>query len=220
MSSENYLFPERIYDYLLSISLREPEILRRLRMETASHPKHFMQIPPEQGQFLSLLVKLAGARKALEVGVFTGYSSLAVAMALPADGKLVACDISEEFTATARKYWAEAGVQHKVDLHIGPAIETLTQFLAEGQALTYDIAFIDADKVNYDGYYEAALALLRRGGLILVDNVFQHGESADPSTKEANAISMRAFNAKLAADQRVELSVLPLADGVTLALKK
>lgn len=220
MSSENYLFPERIYDYMLSISLREPEIFTRLREETASHPKHFMQIPPEQGQFLSLLVKLAGVRKALEVGVFTGYSSLAVAMALPEGGKLVACDISDEYTQTARKYWAEAGVADKVELHIGPAIETLTQFLAEGQALTYDMAFIDADKLNYDAYYEASLALLRRGGLILIDNVFQHGESADPATKEANAISMRAFNAKVAADRRVEISVLPLADGVTLALKK
>ena len=205
---------------MLSISLREPDIFRRLREETAAHPKHFMQIPAEQGQFLDLLVKFGRVRKALEVGVFTGYSSLAVAMALPADGKLVACDISDEYTQTARRYWAEAGVQNKVELHIGPALETLDRFLKEGQAETYDMAFVDADKPNYDGYYEAALKLLRRGGLILVDNVFQHGESADAATKEENAISMRAFNTKVAADARVELSVLPLADGVTLALKK
>ncbi len=220
MSADNYFLPEAMYQYMLTISAREPEIFRRLREETASHPRHQMQIPPEQGRFLALLVQLSGARRALEIGVFTGYSSLAVAMALPEDGELVALDISDDYTQMARRYWAEAGVSAKVDLRIGPALESLDELLKEGRDASFDLAFIDADKPNYDRYYEAALGLLRKGGLLVVDNVFQHGASADAATEEPNAIAMRAFNAKLAREERVLLSVLPLADGVTLALKR
>lgn len=214
------LLPESIHDYLTSVSLREPPILRRLREETASHPRATMQITPEQGQFMALLAQLMGARTALEVGVFTGYSSLAVALALPADGRIVACDISEEYTAVARRYWREAGVDHMIDLHLRPALETLHELLATPDRGRFDLAFIDADKTNYEGYYECALELLRPGGLILVDNVLWSGRVADPQEKDADTVALRAFNHKLHADSRVTLSMLPLGDGVTLALKR
>jgi predicted O-methyltransferase YrrM len=213
------LFPEHIYEYLVSNSLREPEILRRLREETAVLPRASMQISPEHGQFMALIVQLMGARRALEVGVFTGYSSLAVALALPADGQIVACDVSEEYTNVARRYWKEAGVAHKIDLRLAPALETLLGLIAKGEH-GFDFAFIDADKTNYEGYYEHALELIRPGGLIMVDNVLWSGRVADAKENDADTVALRAFNAKLHADSRVSLSMLPLSDGVTLALKR
>jgi predicted O-methyltransferase YrrM len=214
------LIPENIFDYLTAVSLREPAVLRRLRDETASNPRATMQITADQGQFMALLIQLMGARRALEVGVFTGYSSLAVALALPADGQLVACDVSEEYTAVARRYWKEAGVDPKIDLHLRPALETLRQLLAEGRHGTFDFAFIDADKSNYDAYYECALQLLRPGGLIMIDNVLWSGRVADPNDNDPDTAAIRALNEKLHADARVSLSMLSIGDGVTLALKR
>ena len=209
-----------LHDYLLSVSLREPEVLRQLRDETTNHPSGAMQVTPDQGQFLRLLVQLMGATKALEVGVFTGYSALSVALALPADGKLVACDISEEYTAIARRYWEKAGLAHKIDLHIAPALETLDRLLAEGQANSFDIAFIDADKENYWRYYERSLQLVRHGGLIAVDNVLWSGSVIDTAARDASTEAIRAFNQKIHHDERVTLSMLPLSDGLTLAVKR
>lgn len=219
MSNKTFI-NDRLYDYLLSVSLREPEILQNLRQETANHPMSQMQIAPEQGQFMQLLVRLMGAKKALEVGVFTGYSSLAVALSLPADGKLIACDISEEYTAIARRYWELAGVAGKIDLRIAPALETLDQLLAEGQANTVDFAFIDADKSNYPNYYERVLALVRPGGLIVIDNVLWSGQVADPQVQDNRTTAIRTFNQTLHQDDRVALSMLAIADGLTLALKQ
>jgi len=194
--------------------------LRKLREETASHPRAQMQIAPEQGQFMALLVQLLGARRTLEVGVFTGYSSLAVALALPADGTIVACDVNEEFTAVARRYWKEAGVDNMIDLRLKPALETLRELLAERRQGTFDMAFIDADKSNYEGYYESAMELVRPGGLILIDNVLWSGRVADPANDDADTKALRALNKKLLTDSRVSLSMLPVADGLTLALKR
>src|SRR5580693_2859533 len=160
-------FSEEISDYLISVSLREPPILRRLREETASHPQARFQVSPEQGQFMALVIQLMGARRTIEVGVFTGYSSLAVALALPADGRIVACDISEKYTTIARRYWKEAGVDHMIDLRLQPAMQTLNELLAQGQRNRFDFAFIDANKSSYEGYYECVLELLRPGGLIM-----------------------------------------------------
>ena len=211
---------DELYDYLLRVSLREADVLRRLREETAAMPLSIMQIAPEQGQFMALLVELMGAVRAIEVGVFTGYSSLAVALALPPEGRITACDISEEFTAVARRYWAEAGVDHKIDLFLAPALETLDGLIADGASGTYDLAFIDADKTAYADYYERLLILLRPGGLILVDNVLWSGRVADAVSNDDDTIALRAFNEKLAVDERISLSMLPLADGLTLARKR
>jgi predicted O-methyltransferase YrrM len=209
-----------LYDYLLSVSLREPEILQALRQETASHPMSQMQIAPDQGQLLALLVKLMGAKRALEIGVFTGYSSLAVALALPPDGKLTACDVSEDYTSIARRYWEAAGVAEKIDLQIAPALETLDRLLADGAAGSYDFAFIDADKSSYPDYYDRALQLLRPGGLIAIDNVLWSGRVADPQEQDNRTSLIRQFNQMLHQDQRISLSMLSIADGLTLALKK
>ena len=211
---------ETTYQYLLSVSSRESSVLERLRQETAALPNASMQISPDQGQFMGLLVRLMGAKKTLEVGVFTGYSSLSVALALPDKGKIVACDVSEEWTVIARRYWKEAGVEQKISLRIAPAIQTLDSLLAEGQAGTFDFAFIDADKSNYDGYYERILKLLRSGGLVAIDNVLWSGRVADPAHQEEDTIAIRALNAKLHRDQRIHLSMVPIADGLTLALKR
>jgi predicted O-methyltransferase YrrM len=211
---------ERLYGYLQEASLREPDILARLRAETAALPMARMQIAPEQGQFMQLLVRLMGARRCLEVGVFTGYSSLAVALALPADGRLVACDRNAEWTAMARRYWTEAGVAAKIDLRLAPAIVTLDALLRDGEAGTYDFAFIDADKENYANYFERALALLRPGGLFAADNTLWGGAVADPGNNDKDTVAIRAFNRRLLADQRVFLSLVPIADGLTLALKR
>jgi caffeoyl-CoA O-methyltransferase len=209
-----------LYDYLLSVSLREPEILLQLREETARLPNARMQIAPEQGQFMALLVQLLGATKTLEIGVFTGYSSLCVALALPPNGKIVACDVSEEYTAVARRYWAAGGVAHKIDLRVAPALETLDDLLAAGQAETFDFSFIDADKGNYEGYYERSLQLVRPGGLIAVDNVLWSGRVADSQNQDSSTKTIRAFNDKLHHDERVTLSLVPIADGLTLARKR
>ena len=211
---------EKLYEYLKSVSVREPAILRRLREETASLPNAGMQVPPEHGQFLAFLVQLMGARRTLEVGVYTGYSSLAVALALPRDGRIVACDVSEEYTSIARRYWKEAGVDHMIELRIKPALETLKELLSERQQGRFDFAFIDADKANYEGYYECALELIRPGGLIAIDNVLWHGKVIDDAVNDADTMAIRALNKKLLSDSRVSLSMIPISDGLTLLLKR
>jgi predicted O-methyltransferase YrrM len=220
MPDKTFLADPALYRYALEHSLREPEILRRLREETASYPNAQMQISPDQGEFFALLVRAIGARKVLEVGVFTGYSSLAVMLSLPADGRVVACDISDEYTKVARRYWQEAGVADRVELHIGPAVETLEKLAGNGHRESFDFAFIDADKSSYDRYYEFALQLVRKGGLIALDNMLQSGKVIDPSAGDRDTVAIRALNDKIAGDQRVFASLLPLADGITLALKK
>jgi len=212
--------PDALYHYLLDVSRPEPAVLRRLRDETALLPESNMQIGPEQGQLLAFLVELTGARTALEVGTFTGYSALWVALALPEDGRLVACDVSEEWTAMARRYWHEAGVEHKIDLRIGPAHQSLDTLVASGFSGTFDFAFIDADKEGYDGYFEAALRLVRPGGLIAIDNVLWEGKVADQTVTDASTTSIRALNLKLRDDPRISLSLVPVADGLTLARKR
>lgn len=219
MSTKTFTLGDRLYDYCLAVSSREPDILRQLRQETARHPMATMQVSPEQGQFMALLIQLLGARKTLEVGTFTGYSSLWVALALPADGKIVACDVSEEWTTVARRYWQQAGVMDKIDLQLAPALDTLAKLLASGQANTFDFAFIDADKENYLHYYEQSLQLVRPGGLIAIDNVFWSGRVADPQVQDKSTVAIRAFNQKLHVDERVSLSLVPIGDGLTLALK-
>ena len=206
--------------YVRRVSLREPDVMRRLRERTASVPEARMQITPEQGQFMQLLVQMLDARKTLEVGVFTGYSSLAVALALPPDGRVTACDVSEEWTSIGKPYWQEAGVAHKIDLHLAPAVETLDRLIADGQQGTYDFAFIDADKANYDRYYERALVLVRAGGLIGIDNVLWHSKVIDPSVNDADTIAIRDLNEKIHGDERVSLSLIPIGDGLTLARKR
>ena len=223
MSRSHTILTDELSAYLRDVSLRDSDVLRRLREETAqSFDENIasMQISAEQGQFLAMLVRLIEARKTLEVGVFTGYSSLSVAMALPKDGKVIACDVSDQFTSIARRYWKEAGVDHKVDLRLGPALETLDALIAGGEAGTFDFAFIDADKANYENYYERALRLLRSGGLIAVDNVLWHGRVVDPQVNDPDTQAIRRFNARLHTDDRIDLSMLPVGDGLTLARKK
>ncbi|MEG4009529.1 class I SAM-dependent methyltransferase [Microcoleus sp. Pol11C1] len=220
MANSTLGLENQLYDYLLSISLREPDILASLREETAKHPMAQMQIAPEQGQFMELVVQLMGATKTLEIGVFTGYSSLCVALALPSNGQIIACDVSEEYTAIARRYWEAAGVANKISLQLGPAINTLDKLIAEGQAGTFDFAFIDADKENYEAYFERSLQLVRNGGLIVIDNVLWSGRVADPQIQDESTTALRTFNDKLRNDPRVTLSVVPIADGLTLALKR
>ncbi len=220
MSNRTFTLADSLYQYVLSVSLRESDVLRRLRQETATLPMAGMQIAPEQGQFMALLVRLLGARRTIEVGVFTGYSALAVAAALPDDGRIVACDVSAEWTATARRYWREAGVDHKIDLRLAPALETLDRLLEEGAAGSFDFAFIDADKTGYHEYYERCLTLLRRGGLIAVDNVLWDGRVADPDARDADTEAIRAFNRALSGDERIDLALVPIGDGLTLARKR
>lgn len=220
MSNKTLGLEPALYDYLLSVSLREPEILKQLREETADHPWVRMQIAPEQGQFMSLLVELIGATKALEIGVFTGYSSLSVALALPTDGQLIACDINQDFTAIACRYWVLAGVADKIDLHLAPALETLDALLESGQAGTFDFVFIDADKTNYGAYYEQSLQLLRVGGLMLVDNVLWGGSVLNTYTEDADTLAIQMFNKNVFQDQRVSISLVPIGDGLTLIRKK
>jgi caffeoyl-CoA O-methyltransferase len=220
MTNRSISLTDSLYEYLLASSLREPPLLARLREETAELPNARMQIAPEQGQFMALLVRLMGARRCLEVGVFTGYSSLAIALALPEDGRIVACDVSEEWTSVARRYWAEAGVEHKMELRIAPALETLEHLLASGEAGSIDFAFLDADKENYTRYYELALGLVRPGGLIVADNTLWSGRVADPANNEASTVALRRFNEMLHRDDRVDLSLVPIGDGLTLARKR
>ena len=209
-----------LYDYLLSVSLREPEVFHQLRQETAEHPDGDMQIAPDQGQFMALLLQLISARKVLEIGTFTGYSTLWLASALPDDGTVITCDVDEAATAIARRYWQKAEMDTQIDLRLAPAVETLEQLLAAAQAGTFDFIFIDADKVNYDYYYEKALQLLRVGGLMAIDNTFWFGRVIDPDSQEETTIAIRSLNQKIHQDQRVDVSMVGIGDGLTLAVKR
>ncbi len=220
MSTKTITLTERLHQYLLSTSLHEPPILTRLREETARFPVASMQIAPEQGQFMALLVQLMGAQRCIELGVFTGYSALWVALALPPQGKLIACDINKEWTDVAQRYWQEAGAADRIELRLAPALEILDELLASGKAGSFDFIFIDADKENYSNYYERSLQLLRRGGLIVVDNVLWSGRVADSKEQDSATVAIRRFNASLYFDERITLSMLPLADGLTLAYKR
>lgn len=220
MSNRSIVLTDSLYEYLLAVSLREPDLLRQLREETATHPEARMQISPEQGQFMGLLARLMGARRCLEIGVFTGYSSLALALALPDDGRIVACDVSDRWTTVARRYWAAAGVAQKIELRLATAMDTLEHLLAAGAHGSFDFVFIDADKENYVGYYERSLELLRPGGLVLADNSLWSGRVADPENAEPDTVALRHFNEHLHGDERVDLSLVPIGDGLTLARKR
>jgi predicted O-methyltransferase YrrM len=219
MSNRTIVLTDPLYEYLLSVSLREPELLAELRAEAATRPEVELQIAPEQGQFMALLVRLTGARRCLEIGVFTGYSSLATALALPDDGRIVACDVSEEWTAVARRFWRRAGVEHKIELRLAPALDTLDALLADGAASTFDFVFLDADKGNYPAYYQRIYALLRPGGLLAIDNTLWSGRLLDPRERDPETEGIRRLNDQLLRDARVDLSLLPLADGLTLVRK-
>jgi predicted O-methyltransferase YrrM len=220
MSSRPTKLTDALHDYLVAVSVREPEVLTRLRVETQKMPRGKLQISPEQGQLMALLIELIGAKRTLEVGTFTGYSALSVALALPADGTMIACDVSEEWTAVGRRYWKEAGVDHKIDLRLAPALDTLDALLKDGQAGRFDFAFIDADKPNYDGYYERSLKLLRQGGLLAIDNVLWGGAVIDDTDHDTDTEAVRALNTKIHGDNRVTVSMVPIGDGLTLARKR
>jgi predicted O-methyltransferase YrrM len=214
MAGRAPFLPEKVARYIHEHSVREPLVLRELREATRTVPMSGMQIGADQGQFLQLLVQAIGARRCLEIGTYTGYSALAVALALPKDGRIICCDISEEWTAVGKPYWKRAGVEKKIDLRIGPALDTLKTLKGP-----FDFVFIDADKPNYPNYYEACLPLVRRGGIIAIDNTLWSGWVAEKDRSDADTVALRAFNDKLHRDDRVALSMLPLGDGVTLALK-
>ncbi len=220
MSNRSLTLTDTLYDYLLSHSLRESDIQARLREETSKLTMSAMQISPEQGQFMALLMRLLGVKRVIEVGVFTGYSSLAMAMAMPEDGEILACDVSEEWTAIAQRYWQEAGVTQKINLVIAPALETLQASIEQGQASSFDFAFIDADKQNYRHYYEACLQLIRPGGVIAIDNVLWGGSVADQSINDEDTVAIRELNRFIHQDTRVDISLLPLSDGLTLARRR
>ena len=220
MTSKSIGLPDDVYDYVLAHGVREPAILARLREETAAHPMAQMQIEPLQGAIFRLLVELLDAQSYVEVGTFTGYSSLAVALAMPSDGRLVCCDVSEEYTSVARRYWAEAGVADRVELRIGPGVESLDALLAEGRENTFDLAFIDADKKSYPDYYERCVRLLRPGGVVALDNVLWGGEIADMAKQDRDTLALRAVNELVRDDERVTEVLLPVADGMTLARKR
>ena len=219
MARRSLELDDRLYDYLLQFGVRESELLKELRAETAKLSGAGMQIGPDQGAFMAMLVELTGARRALEIGTFTGYSSLCVAGAMPPDGKLICCDVSEEYTKVARGYWRRAGLESKIELRLGPALATLDA-LIEAKVEAFDFAFIDADKTNYSNYYERVLQLLRPGGLIAIDNVLWSGDVADPKKHDADTDAIRALNDKVRNDERVSLSLVPIGDGVTLARKR
>ena len=220
MSNRTLAINDDLYDYLLTVSLREPVILKRLREETAKDKLSNMQIAPEQGQFMAFLVELLGVRRAIEIGTYTGYSALWIALSMPDDGRLICCDVSEDWTAVTRRYWLEASVDSKIDLRLAPALDTLDEIIQSGQSGSFDFAFIDADKQNYESYYEHCLQLLRPGGVIAVDNTLWDGAVADPSNDEANTRAIRNFNQKLLQDQRISLSLVTIGDGLTLARKR
>jgi caffeoyl-CoA O-methyltransferase len=221
MSNRTINITDPLYDYLLENGVRESRVAADLREETRDTIAwHQMQISPEQGAFMAILIRLMGAKRTLEVGTFTGYSALVVAEALPEDGKVIACDVSEEWTAIGRKYWEKAGLAHKIDLRLAPAIDTLNQLLADGQKDSFDFAFIDADKSNYDGYYECCLKLLHRGGLIAIDNVLWSGGVVNDELQDDDTQAIRAINRKVIRDERVDATLLPVGDGLTLAIKR
>jgi predicted O-methyltransferase YrrM len=220
VSNKSIVLTDDLQQYMVDVGVREAPILARLREETSALPMHQMQIAPEQGAFMALLVELMGAKRCLELGTFTGYSSLAVAMALPPDGRLVCCDVSREWTDIARRYWREAGVEDRVDLRLGPALETLDAMLAAGEGSSYDFAFIDARKEEYDDYYEQTLELLRPGGLMAIDNIFQGGDVVDASDSSTDTVAVRALNEKVRRDERVSISLVPIADGLMLARRR
>lgn len=219
MSNRTLNLDDTLYRYLLEHTLREHPVQAALREATRTHEHAMMQISPEQGQFMALLVKLIGARRTLEIGVFTGYSALSVALALPDDGRVLACDISDEYTRIGRPFWRDAGVEHKIDLRLAPAVQTLQSCLRAGEAGRYDFAFIDADKTAYDAYYELCLQLLRPGGLVAIDNTLWSGAVARPAETDATR-ALQALNDKLLKDERVDYALLPLGDGLSLARKR
>jgi predicted O-methyltransferase YrrM len=219
LSRDTITLSDSLQAYVRAVGTREDADLAALREETAKHPWAIMQISPEQGHLMALLVRLLGARKTLEIGVFTGYSAMVVAKAMGPNGKVVALDVSEEFTAIARRHWAKAGVADRIDLRLQPATDTLKALVAAGESDTFDFAFIDADKTNYDAYYEYALKLVRRGGLIAIDNVLWLGAVVDPTDQTANTVAIRALNQKIHADKRVDATLIPISDGLTLALR-
>lgn len=218
MSTETLAMTAALREYILSVSLKETKVLQELREETRQLKNFNMQISPEQGQFMAMLAQLINAKKALELGTFTGYSALAVALALPEQGSLITCDVDPITTAMAKRYWALAGVANKIELKLAPALDTLKQ-LIETEAQTFDFIFIDADKGNYINYYEAAVTLLRSGGLIVIDNVLWEGEVANPDNHEGRTLAIRALNKRVFNDSRVSCCIIPLSDGLTLARK-
>jgi len=220
MSNKTLNLTDELYQYLLRVSLHETELMAELRKETAKLSMSEMQVSPEQGQFMALLAKLLDTRQVIEVGTFTGYSTLAIAQALPADGKVIACDVSEEWTSMAMRYWEQAGIVDKIDLRLAPALETLDGLLQEERAGDFDMAFIDADKENYLNYYERCLELLRPGGLIMVDNVLWGGSVVDVSNQKSETVAIREFNEHIQHDSRVDISLVPIGDGLTLARKR
>ena len=220
MSRATITMTDELHDYYVSVAAHLNDPMRRLRTETAEMSSGGMQISAEQGQLMAFLVKALNVKKCLEIGVFTGYSALCVAQALPEDGTILACDVSEEFTTVARRYWAEAGIAHKIDLRIAPATETLDTLLAEGHAGSFDFAFIDADKPNYAAYYEAVLKLLKTGGVFGIDNTLWSGKVADPEHQDADTNAFRALNAAIYTDDRVDMCLIPIGDGLTLCRKK
>ncbi|WP_024326492.1 class I SAM-dependent methyltransferase [Thioalkalivibrio sp. AKL19] len=220
MSNRSIGLDEPLYHYLLEHSLREPDVLAQLRAETANLPEANMQIAPEQGQFMALLAKLMGARRYLEIGTFTGYSALAIALVLPEDGEVVTLDKSADWTASARRYWERAGVAGRIRLELGEARNTLQALEATGETGRFDLAFIDADKTGYPDYFEHCLRLVRRGGLILIDNTLWHGTVADPDDQRGDTRAIRAFNDALHHDERIDLSLAPIGDGLTLARRR
>jgi predicted O-methyltransferase YrrM len=220
MSNRTVTIDDQLYEYLLKHSLREGPELRELRELTLEHEMARMQIAPEQGQFMSLLVELTGARSIIEIGTFTGYSALCMAQAMPTDGKLICCDLSEEWTAIGVPFWERAGVRERIELRIAPALQTLDELIQSGEARTFDIAFIDADKTNYAKYYERCLELLRPGGLLMFDNTLWNGAVADLTNQDKDTVALRNFNSSLHKDERVGLSLVPIGDGLTLARKR
>jgi len=220
MTKKSLGLTDKDYEYLLSVSLREPEILQRLREETSKQPSANMQIAADQGQFMAFLVKLLNAKKLLEIGVFTGYSSLCLAMAIPEDGTLIACDINPETTSIAKKYWQEAAIAYKIELRLSPALETMDALISNGENDTFDFIFIDADKINYRLYYEQGLKLIRSGGIIAIDNVLWGGKVSDPDINDEDTNAIRDLNKFLSKDDRIELTMLSIADGLTLAKKR
>lgn len=220
MSNRTIAVDDRLHKYLFQHSVRDTDVKRRLREVTASLERGGMQIAPEQGQLMALLVELIGARRILEIGTFTGYSALCMAEAMPADGALICCDLSEEWTSIARRFWREAGVEQRIDLRLAPALQTLDALIAQGQAGQFDMAFIDADKTSYTDYYERCLTLVRPGGLILLDNTLWGGSVADPEDQDEDTRAIRALNDRLLGDSRVTLSLVPIGDGLTLARKR